>query len=93
MSRESRRSRRKQWLNRLVSLARHRGDKRPREFIVADIEKRSDQISRAFDEAHRDREIAETIVQKGHHYPLARLHEGEVLTRSVCYIHPMLVHL
>jgi hypothetical protein len=61
--------------------------------ILSEAERRSDQISRAFDEAHRDREIAETVVQKGHDYPLAHLHEGEVLTRSVCYIHPMLVHL
>jgi hypothetical protein len=58
--------------------------------ILEEAERRSDQISRAFDEAYRDREISETIVQKGHDYPLASLHEGEVLTRSLCYMHPML---
>jgi hypothetical protein len=90
MSREDRRTRRKQWLNRLVSIARRRGDKRPRESIVASIEGRSDQISRAFNEAHRDRETSETIVHRGHHYPLADLHEGEVLTRGLRYLHPAL---
>ena len=90
MREETRRSRRRQWLNRLVSLARYRGDRRPRSVIVASIEDRSDQINRAFNEAHRDRETSETIVHRGRHYPLADLHEGEVLTRGLRYLHPAL---
>jgi hypothetical protein len=90
MNRDPRRARRKQWLNRLVSLARCRGDRRPRGVIVSELEDRSDQISRAFNEAHRDRETSETIVQRGHHYRLADLHEGEILTRGLAFIHPAL---
>jgi hypothetical protein len=101
MREESRRDRRKVWLNRLVSIARRRGDKRPRESIVASIEDRSDAISRAFNEARRDRETSETIVREGHHYSLGDktfdlrkgldLHEGVVLTRSLVHIDPALI--
>ena len=89
------------WLNRLVSIARRHGDKRPRESIVASIEARSDAISRAFKEARRDRETNETIVREGHHYSLGDktvdlrkgldLHEGVVLTRALVHIDPALI--
>ena len=87
---ESRRQKRKAWLNRMVDLARGHGDKRARDAIVGEIENRSHQVSRAFNEAHRDRETSETIVHCGCHYPLAGLHEGEVLTRGLRYLHPAL---
>jgi hypothetical protein len=74
----------------MLSLARRHGDKRPGLVILSEAERRSDQISRAFDEAHRDRETSETIVQRGHHYRLADLHEGEILTRGLAFIHPAL---
>jgi len=94
------RNRRTEWLNRLVAKFRSCGDERPRAFIVADIESRSDAISRAFNEARRDRETAETIVREGHHYSLGDkkldlcrgldLHEGVVLTRALVYIDPII---
>ena len=76
----------------MLSLARRNGDKRPSLVILSEAERRSDQISRAEDEAHRPQDNSgEVIVHMGCHYPLAGLHQGEVLHHGVCYIHPMLV--
>jgi hypothetical protein len=76
----------------MLSLARCHGDKRPGLIILSEAERRSEQIRRAENEAHRPKdETGEVIVHIGSHYPLAGLHEGEILHRGVRYIHPMLV--
>ena len=90
MKEDSRRDRRKAWCRKILSLSRRRGDKRPSTIILTEAQRRSDAISRAFNEAYHDRAKAETVVNKGRHYPCADLHEGVVLTRSFVYIDPFI---
>jgi len=82
------------WLNRLVSLARGGGDRRPRDTIVSEIERRSKAIRDAEREAFRDLENADVVVPKGHYYDLGdkrlNLHPGVVLHRGLTHIDPAL---
>jgi hypothetical protein len=74
-------------------VARRLGDCRPRSDVEADIKAREDEKARMWAEKFDDREIRESVVDKKHNYPLLGIFEGEVLTQSVVYVHPMLVHL
>ena len=89
MRNETRRDRRKVWLNKLISLARQNGDTRPRSTIAQDVEDFSSAVSKAFREAHRDREKGETVALGN--YKKAGIERGEVLTRTVVYAHPCLM--
>ena len=95
MSREDRHTRRKQWLNRLVSKLRCGGDRRPRSVIVAELERRSRAIRDAEREAYRDPESSEVVIPTGHYYDLGdkryNLHPGVVLHRGLAHIDPALV--
>src|SRR3990167_10473196 len=85
---ETRRIRRKAFMRRLISKARHAGDTRPTSLIQKDLEDRHEQINLAFEEAHRDRERAETVSLND--YLKAQIWRGEVLTQARSYIHPVL---
>jgi len=95
MSREDRRTRRKQWLNRLVGKLRSHGDRRPRSVIISELESRSKAIRDAEREAFRDPENSEVVVPVGHYYDLGdkryNLYPGVVLHRGLAHIDPALV--
>jgi hypothetical protein len=84
-----RRTRRKAWLNIVVDLARMRGDRRPRQAIVEEHIARSEIIRKAFADAHRDKERAETVALQN--YPDAGIFRAEVLTQARSYVHPRLL--
>jgi hypothetical protein len=80
-------------MNLRVMVARRLGDRRPRRDIETDINAREDEKARMWAEKYDDRDIKETVIDKGHNYPLIGMFEGEVVTRSLVYAHPMLAHL
>jgi hypothetical protein len=88
----TRRQRRKEWCRHVIETARQKGDTRSNLEIIREREclTRSGQIAWAELDAFRDLENADVVVPAGYHYPLAGLHEGEVLHRGLAYIHPAL---
>jgi hypothetical protein len=83
-------ARNRRWMKVQIALARLKGDRRPRQVIEEDIDYRSEERRRMWAESFHDREIRETVVDRGRYYPLLGINEGEVLTQSLVYSHPLL---
>ena len=77
----------------ILGRARAKGDRRPAAVILHETTSKQAIVKRAFDEAHRDPERAETVVKKGNNYPEIGIYEAEVLTRARSYVHPRLAIL
>jgi hypothetical protein len=84
------RHQRHEWIKGFLAFARWKGDRRSSKAIIDEKKLRDEIIDLAFEEAYRDREIKETVVNKGCDYPIVDLREGEVLTHSLVFIHPVL---
>lgn len=85
-----------EWLNQQIDRLLILGDRRTRKELAEQITSVSAvvraEITIAEHTAHRDDETrnGEVVVHRGHDYPFATLHEGEVLHRGPVYVHPVL---
>jgi len=87
-SEKSRAQRRQEWKEMVIEIARSHGDERSGDVILREAGRKAGLISRAFQEAHSDRELAETVSQgtynlfNSYGIEILFIEEGTVLSQS-----------